>query len=70
MPRYDYICGNCNAEMELEHRMSEERRKCPTCGKLKLKKILKSMPAFHAHYSPMHPRAGRGRGGPSGLPGS
>ena len=69
MPYYDYKCGQCNAKMELMHPMSETRRKCPECGTRKLKKQI-GIPAFHSHYSMMHPRAGRGRGGAQGLHGS
>lgn len=63
MPLYDYRCEACEEEFELRHNMSETRKKCPECGKHKLKRIFKTAPAYHDHYSPMHPRAGRGRGG-------
>jgi putative FmdB family regulatory protein len=69
MPLYDYECNDCGNEVELFHGMNETRRKCPECGKLQLKRAFKSAPAYHDHYSPMHPRAGRGRGGWRGLPG-
>lgn len=38
MPTYDYKCSACGAEMEIFHSMSETKRKCPECGKLKLVK--------------------------------
>ena len=41
MPTYDYECGACGRTVEIFHSMTEEpRRKCPECGKLKLKRLL------------------------------
>lgn len=62
MPNYDYDCGGCGAEVDIVHGMGEKRRKCPKCGKMKLKRAWRQVAAFHAHYSPMHPREGRGVG--------
>ena len=39
MPTYDYRCEACGGELELFQSMSESpKRKCPTCGALKLKR--------------------------------
>lgn len=62
MPVYDYVCGDCGAEHDIVHGFDEKRKKCPTCGKLKLKRAWSQVAAFHQTYSPMHPRAGRGVG--------
>lgn len=62
MPAYDYDCNACGASIEVTHEMSETKKKCPECGKLKLKRAWKQVAAFHNHYSPMHPRAKRGQG--------
>lgn len=42
--------------------MGETTKKCPECGKKKLKKQF-SQTRYHDTYSPMHPRRGRGVGG-------
>lgn len=39
MPTYDYLCGACNDLVEIFHSMGDApKRKCPSCGKLKLKR--------------------------------
>ena len=39
MPTYDYVCDACGHELELFQSMSESpKRKCPECGRLKLKR--------------------------------
>ena len=39
MPTYDYVCQACGHALELFQSMSESpKRKCPECGKLKLKR--------------------------------
>ena len=39
MPTYDYICQACGHELEIFQSMTESpKRKCPECGKLKLKR--------------------------------
>jgi putative FmdB family regulatory protein len=69
MPRYDFKCTECGAKIEIEVERvdlkDKYRRKCPTCGKVRnfTKDWSAGMPAYHDRYSPMHPRAGRGRGG-------
>lgn len=63
MPAYDFQCEACEHEFEVSHGIAEPGpTKCPACGKKKVKRIFKRAPAFHAHYSPMHPRVNRGRG--------
>ena len=43
MPTYDYTCGACGKTTEIFHGMNEgARRKCPLCGKLKLKRQIGS----------------------------
>ena len=43
MPTYDYRCDACGKTHEIFHSMSESaRRKCPSCGKLKLKRQIGS----------------------------
>lgn len=41
MPTYEYVCQACSHELELFQRMSDGAiRKCPACGKLKLRRKL------------------------------
>ncbi|MBC8551846.1 MAG: zinc ribbon domain-containing protein [Candidatus Brocadiales bacterium] len=41
MPTYDYECGACNHVMELFQSITAKHiRKCPECGKLKLKRLI------------------------------
>ena len=43
MPTYEYECAGCGAEVEIFHGISDgPKRKCPECGKLKLKKLISS----------------------------
>lgn len=63
MPAYDYECAACGHQLEVIHGMSESGpKKCPACGKRRLRKVLTKPPAYHPHYSLMHPQARRGRG--------
>ena len=40
MPTYDYVCDACEHEFELFQSISESvKRKCPECGKLKLRRL-------------------------------
>lgn len=40
MPTYDYECDACNHQFELFQSISEPvKRKCPECGKLKLRRL-------------------------------
>jgi putative FmdB family regulatory protein len=41
MPTYDYVCEACEHEFELFQPMTEDvKRKCPECGKLKLRRLI------------------------------
>lgn len=40
MPTYDYECDACGHEFELFQQISENpKKKCPECGKLKLRRL-------------------------------
>jgi putative FmdB family regulatory protein len=40
MPTYDYECDSCGYEFELFQTISDGvRKKCPDCGKLKLRRL-------------------------------
>src|ERR1051325_487875 len=40
MPTYDYVCDACNHEFELFQSITEEKKKkCPKCGKNKLRRL-------------------------------
>ncbi len=39
MPTYDYLCESCGTKLEIFQSMTESpKRKCPECGKNKLKR--------------------------------
>ena len=41
MPTYDYVCDGCQHEFELYQGINDaKKRKCPECGKLKLRRLL------------------------------
>ncbi len=41
MPTYDYRCGACHHEFESFQSITEAPlRKCPNCGKMKLKRLI------------------------------
>jgi putative FmdB family regulatory protein len=41
MPTYDYVCKECGHEFEYFQKMSDGvLRKCPECGRLKLKRLM------------------------------
>ena len=43
MPTYEYVCDDCGHEFELFQSMSDGvKRKCPECGKLKLRRLIGS----------------------------
>lgn len=43
MPTYDYQCKECGHTFELFQQMSDSvKKKCPDCGKLKLKRLIGS----------------------------
>ena len=47
MPTYEYKCENCNYEFEALQSMKDEPlRKCPNCGKNKLKKLISGGAGF------------------------
>ncbi len=65
MPNYDYRCPACGHEFEVSHAIADPGpKKCPKrCGtRKKPTKMITKAPAYHSHYSPMHPRVNRGRG--------
>lgn len=62
MPTYEFQCQECGEKCEELLPMGKSIKKCPACGKPKLKKLI-SCPNYHDTYSPMHPRRGRGVGG-------
>ena len=47
MPIYEYECRGCGEHHEFIQKFSESpKRKCPSCGKLRLRKLI-SAAAFH-----------------------
>jgi len=41
MPHYDYLCDACGYEFELFQSITATvKRKCPKCGKLKLRRLI------------------------------
>ena len=41
MPTYDYVCDACKHEFELFHSIKDEpKRKCPKCGRQKLRRLI------------------------------
>jgi putative FmdB family regulatory protein len=41
MPTYEYLCDACGHQFELFHSiMADPQRKCPECGKLKLRRLI------------------------------
>ena len=41
MPTYDYVCDACEHEFELFQSIKDEaKRKCPKCGRLKLRRLI------------------------------
>ncbi|MCK4300081.1 MAG: zinc ribbon domain-containing protein [Planctomycetes bacterium] len=41
MPTYDYACGACGHRFELFQSIRDgARRKCPSCGRLKLRRLI------------------------------
>ena len=41
MPTYDYVCKNCDHQWELFQSMKDNPvRKCPSCGKLRAKRVI------------------------------
>jgi len=41
MPHYDYVCDACDHSFELFQSITADtKRKCPECGKLKLRRLI------------------------------
>jgi putative FmdB family regulatory protein len=41
MPTYDYVCDACKHEVEIFHSIKDEpKRKCPECGRQKLRRLI------------------------------
>ena len=41
MPTYDYVCDECGHAFELFHSITEPaKKKCPSCGKMKLRRLI------------------------------
>ena len=41
MPHYDYVCDACDHRFELFQRITAKpQRKCPECGRLKLRRLI------------------------------
>jgi len=41
MPTYDYVCDSCGHEFELFQKITAHpKRKCPECGRLKLRRLI------------------------------
>jgi putative FmdB family regulatory protein len=62
MPLYEFECNACGSSCEkLVSSPTQLPKKCPKCGKPRLKRVLFTRPPVaHMKYSPMHPRRGRG----------
>lgn len=62
MPSYDYHCDACDRIFEAQHPIGRGPSRCPACGSARIRRDWSKPPAYHARYSPMHPRKNRGRG--------
>jgi len=41
MPTYDYVCDACHHQVEIFHSIKDEpKRKCPECGRQKLRRLI------------------------------
>ena len=74
MPIYEYECGACGELHEFIQKFSDgPKRKCPSCGKLRLKKLI-SAAAFHLKgdgwYVTDFRDKGKGKGKEKGKPDS
>ncbi len=65
MPLYEYLCRDCEQEVEVLVRGTEEKPECPDCGGAKLMKLL-SVPAAHSGGSPSGSAGGDPPTGPCG----
>ena len=68
MAFYAYKCDTCGEKLDIEDKpstvKSTYRRKCPKCEKTRTfsRDWSQGIAAIHLYYSPMHPRANRGKG--------
>jgi putative FmdB family regulatory protein len=63
MTLYDVHCRACDSYFEAwQDRSAKGPFKCPKCGKKRAYRTILKPVAFHSHYSPLHPRASRGKG--------
>ena len=74
MPIYEYECRGCGERHEFIQKFSESpKRKCPSCGKLRLRKLI-SAAAFHLKgdgwYVTDFRDKGKGKDKDGGKPGS
>ena len=74
MPIYEYECRGCGERHEFIQKFSDgPKRKCPSCGKLRLKKLI-SAAAFHLKgdgwYVTDFRDKGKGKGKDEGKPDS
>ena len=77
MPIYEYECGACGERHEFIQKFSDGlKRKCPSCGKLRLKKQI-SAAAFHLKGDGWYVtdfrdkgKGGKGKGKPDSAEGS
>ena len=54
MPLYEYLCRDCDREVEVLVRTPDEKPDCPACGSDKLMKLL-SVPAAPASQADAGP---------------
>jgi putative FmdB family regulatory protein len=63
MPLYDLECSACGEISEdIQTMDAKQPTRCAKCGKRQVRRILLKPPAYHNHFSPLHPRKNRGRG--------
>ncbi len=71
MPTYEYHCKACDHEFEREQRITEDPvKKCPECGKLKVKRLISSGSSFQLkgggwYNEGYHGKPAKESGGPS-----
>lgn len=63
MPLYEQKCGDCKHKLSEFRSIAEgPRQECPKCGSKLFRQVWDKAPVMHVGgYSPMHPRALRGR---------
>jgi putative FmdB family regulatory protein len=60
MAKYDFTCQECGCVFEDRMDFNDPLPGCPKCKKSDVLRHF-PCPAVHFHYSPMHPRANRGK---------